>query len=156
MPTSFTLSCVLICIGLICTIYIFVYSKNKNLGKYCSVNNLQPIRQPSANYLMAYVLPFIVFDFDKINDIFIFFIIYGLLMLLYVKYNLIYFNLVLEIFGYIVCKGDIERGDEIETEAIIILRSSKHVSKKSFKLDNIGNGMYFNVTPKENNKYYNN
>jgi len=148
MPTSFLLSCILITIGIICTIYIFIYSKNKDIGRYCTVINLQPVRQLSVNYLMAYVLPFVVFDFDKISDIFIFFIIYALLMLLYVKYNLVYFNLVLEIFGYIVCRGDIVRGENIEKDSIIILRKVKHITKKSLKLDNIGNGLYFNITPK--------
>jgi len=148
-PTSFIVSILLVALGVLSTVYIFVYSKKKSNGKYYTVNKLQPVRQLSVNYLMAYVLPFIVFDFEKNNDIIIFFIIYGLLMLLYVKYNLIYFNLVLEIFGYIVCKADIERNGNSETEVIIVLRSRKHVCKKSLLLDNIGNGLYFNITNKE-------
>lgn len=63
----------------------------------------------SAEFLLAYILPMIAFDFGELKGIFLFLCYFFVLAFLCIRNNNIYTNIFLEIKGYKMYACDIER-----------------------------------------------
>lgn len=62
----------------------------------------------SSEFLLAYILPMIAFDFGDIKDIVLFIIYFSVLAYLCIRNNNIYTNILLELKGYKMYNCDIE------------------------------------------------
>ncbi len=62
----------------------------------------------SSEFLLAYILPMIAFDFGEIKDIVLFVIYFSVLAFLCIRNNNIYTNILLEFKGYKMYNCDIE------------------------------------------------
>ena len=72
----------------------------------------------SSEFLLAYILPLIAFDFCDIKDIVLFSIYFAILSSLCIRNNNIYTNILLEFKNYRLYVCDIQRtlpGDQVET-----------------------------------------
>lgn len=62
----------------------------------------------SSEFLLAYILPMIAFDFDKLKSVIMFIIYFSVLAFLCLRNNNIYTNILLEFKGYKIYNCDIE------------------------------------------------
>lgn len=62
----------------------------------------------SAEFLLAYILPMIAFDFSAIHDVILFFVYFAVLSFLCIRNNNVYTNFLFEAKGYRMYECDIE------------------------------------------------
>ena len=74
--------------------------KQKYLVKQIELSNIKPMKEMSLTYIFSNILPLVAFDFSNKQQLISFLVIFFILMFLYVKYNLITYNPVLELLGY--------------------------------------------------------
>ena len=104
-----------ICILLICCI-VSVHSINKEIREH--ENNPEPAKgkivrarranKLTAEFLLAYILPMIAFDYGKPKQIVLFLIYFAVLSFLCIRNNNVYTNILLEFKGYKMYDCDIE------------------------------------------------
>jgi len=64
----------------------------------------------SAEFLLAYILPMIAFDFSAMHDVILFFVYFAVLSFLCIRNNNVYTNFLFEAKGYRMYECDIECG----------------------------------------------
>lgn len=72
------------------------------------ISNIKQNTNLSADYLLAYILPMLVFDFTSLVDILLFVIYFGTLAFLCIRNNHVYVNIFLEFKKYKLYIGDIK------------------------------------------------
>ena len=80
-------------------------TKNNPKGKIIRATKANKL---SSEFLLAYILPMIAFDFGEIKDIVLFIIYFSVLAYLCIRNNNIYTNILLEFKGYKMYNCDIE------------------------------------------------
>lgn len=80
-------------------------TKNNPRGKIIRATKANKL---SSEFLLAYILPMIAFDFGEIKDIVLFVIYFSVLAYLCIRNNNIYTNILLEFKGYKMYNCDIE------------------------------------------------
>lgn len=80
-------------------------TKNNPKGKILRATKANKL---SSEFLLAYILPMIAFDFGDIKDIVLFIIYFSVLAYLCIRNNNIYTNILLEFKGYKMYNCDIE------------------------------------------------
>lgn len=81
-------------------------STNKEQGRIVRAKRANKL---SAEFLLAYILPMIAFDFSSMNNIVLFLIYFVVLSFLCVRNSNVYTNIFLELKGYKMYECDIER-----------------------------------------------
>ena len=81
-------------------------STNKEQGRIVRAKRANKL---SAEFLLAYILPMIAFDFSSMNNIVLFLIYFAVLSFLCVRNSNVYTNIFLELKGYKMYECDIER-----------------------------------------------
>jgi len=96
-------------------------STNNSLGK---IVNATKANKLSAEFLLAYILPMIAFNFDEIQNIVLFLIYFAVLAFLCIRNNNIYTNIYLEFKGYKMYTCNIEcsvlEGKHLYHDSLII------------------------------------
>ena len=87
----------------------------------------------SSDYLMAYLVPLIAFDFGTITGVFSFLTLFTILGSLYAKYNMINFNLMLE-FKYKIFKADIYIDQIKEHNDMMLIAYSNNAVNKDVEM----------------------
>ena len=80
-------------------------TKNNPKGKILRATKANKL---SSEFLLAYILPMIAFDFGDIKDIVLFIIYFSVLAYLCIRNNNIYTNILLEFKGYKMYNCDVE------------------------------------------------
>ncbi|MHA1285195.1 MAG: hypothetical protein ACTSQP_22070 [Promethearchaeota archaeon] len=92
----------------------------------------------SLNYVIAYIIPFIDFNFNKWQDIFSITILMSIIFIIYINSNLIFVNPILQLIGYKI--HNIE--DINNRKYIIISKKSKFLKDEEIYIKNITNDIY--------------
>ena len=107
----------------------------------------------SSEFLLAYILPMIAFDFDKLKSVTMFVIYFSVLAFLCLRNNNIYTNIWLEFKGYKIYNCDIEctvmNSTNVYEDSIIISQEDLTVNETNIvKYWDFENYIY--ITAKEN------
>lgn len=122
-------------------------SKNKGEGiikKAVRANKL------GSDFLLAYILPMLVFDFSNLRDIILFIIFMSTLAFLCVRNDNIYNNILLEFLGYKMYNVDIQRKimdeEKIYIDSLVISKENLVNSiDHSIKCFDFNNQIYINL-----------
>ncbi|WP_146966419.1 hypothetical protein [Pseudoleptotrichia goodfellowii] len=108
-------------------IYMFLLLRNirrgkkgKEEGKIIEAKNSNKL---TSEFLLAYILPMISFDFTELKGIVIFLIYFITLSFLCIKNKNFYTNIILEIIGYSIYECKIEK-DEKNKEVLVLSRNN--------------------------------
>ena len=110
------------CIEIVVTITVLLMALISIVGvndflKQCKTKKNHPIgiikratkaNKLSSEFLLAYILPMIAFNFGKLQDVILFLIYFSVLAYLCIRNNNIYTNILLEFKGYKMYNCDIE------------------------------------------------
>lgn len=121
------------CVSIV-SINIFLKDKNsleiKPSGKIIEVKRSNKL---SSEFLLAYILPMIAFDFSDLRKIILFIIYFLVLAILCVRNNNVYTNILLEFKGYKMYECDIEcsvlNGKYIYKNSLIISKNDLMTEK---------------------------
>lgn len=97
----------IICIISCSMINHFLNKQYKSNNNTATISNIKQKNNLSADYLIAYILPMIVFDFTSLVDILLFVIYFSTLSFLCIRNNHVYINIFLEFKKYKFYTGDI-------------------------------------------------
>lgn len=126
----------LIILSLIAIIWLFNFMRSKHKSKNeavsCKIITAQKERTMSSEFLLAYILPLIAFDFTNLRDIIIFLLLFFVLSFLCIRNNNIYTNIFLEFMGYKLYTCDIEYVITLECEKLtsVLFISKNDMSQK--------------------------
>ena len=105
-----TLVVVIVFLVTIWNINRFIKDKNKNPNKpKIKITNAKRANKLSSEFLLAYILPMIAFDFTNLKSIILFVIYFGMLAFLCIRNNNVYTNILLELKGYRMYSCDLEK-----------------------------------------------
>ncbi|MCK4997393.1 hypothetical protein KAS08_03740 [Candidatus Pacearchaeota archaeon] len=99
------------------------------------INSIEDLNSSHIEYLLAYVFAFLPFGEGSVATFFIFI---SVLVIVYLKSNLLYVNPLLVVFGYSILKIK----DNNENSLILITRKSSHINNTKINLS-ILNGNIF-------------
>lgn len=96
---------------------VSIFSINSFLKYKCTNDNKPKIKvveakranKLSSEFLLAYILPMIAFDFSELKSVVLFTIYFGMLAFLCIRNNNVYTNILLEIKGYRMYSCNLER-----------------------------------------------
>lgn len=110
---NFALVCLLIILCGVAIIWLNNFLKKKkkrsDRAEKSKIIKARKERLLSSEYLLAYVLPLVAFDFSALRDVIVFIIFFSVLAFLCVRNDNIYTNIFLELKGYKLYMCDIER-----------------------------------------------
>jgi hypothetical protein len=115
-------------------------------------------KQLSAEFLLAYVLPLIAFNFNELKDLVLFLLYFIFLAFLCIRNNNFYTNIYLEFKKYRIYSCDIERyfpGNEKEVfhDSIIISKDDITLfEKKTIRYYDFDNYTYIHIEEKKANE----
>lgn len=96
-------------IASIFTICHFISDKRKNPSPpRGTIVKAKRANKLSAEFLLAYILPMIAFDFSALHDVVLFFVYFAVLSFLCIRNNNVYTNFLFEAKGYRMYECDIE------------------------------------------------
>jgi hypothetical protein len=119
-----------------------------------TIKKVKKANKLSSEFLLAYILPLIAFDFSNLKSLALFVVYFAILAFLCIRNNNIYTNIFLEFKRYRIYLCDIERlvpGDKmiIYYDSLIISKDDLTLSEdKSIKYWDCGNYIYIHI--KEN------
>ena len=87
--------------------FIKIQNSNSELHSRARLMNVKKCSNLSAEYLIAYILPMLVFDFTKILHMILFVLYFTTLAILTIRNNHVYVNILLEFCGYRIYNADI-------------------------------------------------
>ena len=130
-------------------IFLLILSKNKMYISCTNISKVEILKEVNSTYLLTYIMPLIAFDFGKTQDCISFFILFIAIMSMYIKYNMIFLNPVLELFGYTYYSYENELGDR----TVLISRNKFNNIHSWYKIKyvNLGQNMFLVV----NSEYQN-
>lgn len=99
-PLLLTLLIIIIVLIILLIAILSCIKKQKYLVKQLELSNIKPLKEMSLTYIFSNILPLIAFDFSNRQQLISFLLIFLTLMMLYVKYNLVMYNPILELLGY--------------------------------------------------------
>lgn len=112
----------LIIVSLIAIIWLFRFLKTKHKSKdeaiSCKIITAHKERTMSSEFLLAYILPLIAFDFTNLRDVLIFLLLFFVLSFLCIRNNNIYTNIFLEFMGYKLYTCDVDYVITLEHEIV--------------------------------------
>jgi len=82
--------------------------KRTEVKRYCTIKKARRANKLSSEFLLAYILPLIAFDYTDIKDIVLFVIYFAVLAFLCIRNNNVYTNILFEFKGYKMYECDIE------------------------------------------------
>ncbi len=115
-------------------------------------------KQLSSEFLLAYVLPLIAFNFNKPKDLVLFLLYFVFLAFLCIRNNNFYTNIYLEFKKYRIYSCDIERffpGNENEVYHDCIIISKDDITlfeKKTIRYYDFDNYTYIHIKEREDNE----
>lgn len=119
---------------------LYLLSKSRTYIACTNVSKVEMLKEVNSTYLLTYIMPLIAFDFGKTQDCISFLILFVSIMIMYIKYNMVFLNPVLEAFRYTYYTVENEYGDRI------ILISEKKFndvhSNYKIKYVNLGQNLY--------------
>ncbi len=108
LPIIFTILVSTICIISCIRISRFLKNQKKCNNSYGRITNIRKKSNLSADFLIAYVLPMLVFDFTSLLHIILFALYFATLAFLSIRNNHVYINIFLEFNKYKLYTADIE------------------------------------------------
>ena len=93
------------------TIIRFIKKQNKNIeitSRYI-IKDIKPCSNLTAEYIIAYILPMLVFDFNSLLYIILFLLYFCILAFVSIRNNHVYTNLLFELKGYRIFKATVIR-----------------------------------------------
>ena len=146
-----TISIIVIIIGFIASTLIFRISINPR-DKNPNCYKIQSIAEEKVNvteYILAYTLPLLAFDFTQLRDIILFLIFFFILVFLYQRHWYFPPNIALELAGYKFFKCNLSNiasdANEYPIEKIVISKQDLKEKKGEFWLITINNECFFHV-----------
>lgn len=99
----------IIVVDSIIEINLFIRAKKKNITKpKATIKRSIRANKLSSEFLLAYILPMIAFNFSDLKDMVLFVVYFGVLAYLCIRNNNIYTNIYLEFKGYKMYICDLE------------------------------------------------
>ena len=96
---------------IVSSIYIIKFIKvqvdNNDKHNKVEITNIKQCSNVSAEYLIAYILPMLVFDFTSLLNILLFILYFSTLSFLTIRNNHVYVNILLEFKKYKIYKADV-------------------------------------------------
>ena len=100
---------IFITINSVCGINAFLKIQQKSVNKQSGrIMKAKKLRNLSSEFLLAYILPLIAFNFSVLCDVILFIVYFMFLAWLCVRNNNVYTNILLELKGYKIYECDIE------------------------------------------------
>lgn len=139
---------ILICILIILIIiipniilfFLIRYVRNFNKEKVL-IKKTENKTSNSLNYVVAYFIAFLSFNFEKYQDIIIFFILIFIIFIIYINSDLLFINPILNLFGYNFYETVLDDGRKI-----MILSKQKDLRiNSSIYIRNLSNIFYIEV-----------
>ena len=147
-----TISIAGIIVGFIASILIFKISitpRNKT-PKYYKIQKIAEEKVNATEYILAYTLPLLAFDFTQLRDIILFLIFFFILVFLYQRHWYFPPNIALELLGYKFFKCELSdvTSDTNETpiERIVISKQDLKEGVEEITTVQINNECVFHVT----------
>ena len=121
---------------LIIFIFISIYQINKTIREqeknknkeHGTVKKAKRANKLTAEFLLAYILPMIAFDYSDLKSVVLFLIYFSVLSFLCVRNSNVYTNILLEFKGYRMYECDIEcgvmNGKHLYTDSLIISKNN--------------------------------
>ena len=124
---------------IISSIYIsrFIKKQTENEGVHnkISISNVKQCTSISSEYLIAYILPMLVFDFTSLMHIILFVLYFSTLATLSIRNNHVYVNLLLEFKKYKIYNADVTKKimekSKLFTNCIIISKNDLCIKNNS-------------------------
>lgn len=140
-PLILTLLIIIVILPLIYILLINYLKNKKSYTKIKEIRNVKPLRETNITYILTNILPLVAFDFQDGKQLVSFLLLYIFLLCMYVKYNLISFNPISELFGYTTYSCSIfENGNKLEDITILSKKPFIHTNTlykvKAIQLDN--------------------
>lgn len=106
-------------------IKIFLNNKNRSVNKHKgTLRRARRANKLSSEFLLAYILPMIAFDYSNLKNIVLFLIYFIVLAVLCIRNSNVYTNIYLEFLGYKMYYCDIEcpvlNGTHIYSDSLMI------------------------------------
>lgn len=130
-PLIFTLLIIILLAFLMLIILINYISNRNNIIKSIELRNVKKLKESNLTYLLSNIIPLIAFDFTNKQQIVSFLIIFFILLLMYVKYNLIVYNPTTELLGYTNYSAELYKNDK-KIRDITILSKCKFVHPNTY------------------------
>jgi hypothetical protein len=113
-------------------LFIIFRSINQISAKYFRIQRIENANKIGLEYFVTYIIPFLNFNLGNIEDIVSILILFGFMLFMYIRSDLIYMNPILNVFGYNVFKiiseeeeGRKKKEEEEEEEKELMLISKK-------------------------------
>lgn len=122
-------------------ILLNLLNNQPNLVKRIEIRNVRPLKESNLTYLLSNILPLVAFDFTNKQQIACFLVIFFVLLLMYVKYNLIVYNFTNELFGYTNYSAELYSDGEFVRDIVVISKDkfnhqNTYYNIKGIQLDN--------------------
>ncbi|NIZ41567.1 hypothetical protein PVA45_08600 (plasmid) [Entomospira entomophila] len=95
------------------------------------IKEIKPLKTITSEYLLAYVLPLFVFDFSNLVRIIQFFVYFLLLMILSIRNNNVYANIILELKGYKFYECILSYNNSVNRNYIVISNDNDFMIKEN-------------------------
>ena len=109
----------------ICEILCFIKEQKKSTNKKeLIVTKARANKSLSSDFLLAYILPMVTFDFSELKGIVLFIICFTTLAYLCVRNNNIYINILLELMGYHMFTCDLKinvNGNSYQRDDVLVI-----------------------------------
>lgn len=138
-------------------VFISKFLKNKNKTKNKPIANIISAKKANkltAEFLLAYILPMIAFDFSSCRDLVLFVIYFLVLATLCIRNDNIYTNIYLEAKKYKLYECDVERiimGDKYvyKNSMVISKKDITEPTNSTIQYYDCENYIYINLTDEE-------
>ena len=111
-PLLLTLATIIILSLVSLMLMLYLIKSQSTRLRTIEVKNVHLAKESNLTYLLSNIIPLIAFDFTNKQQLISFLIIFIVLLMMYVKYNLISYNPTIEFLGYTNYIAEEYRNDE--------------------------------------------
>jgi hypothetical protein len=112
MPWYYGTPFYLLALGSVVWLYYYLTDLEGKPSKEIKVTSVTPKDKEVANYLLFYIFPFLGLDLGKWEDSLALLLLFGTLVVLYVRARMTYVNPILGLLGYHFYEVELQDGEE--------------------------------------------
>lgn len=140
-PLLLTLAIIIVVSFILLIVLLNKIKKQKIMLRTIEIRNATMAKETNLTYLLSNIIPLIAFDFTDRQQIISFLIIFFVLLMMYVKYNLTSYNPTTEVLGYTNYFAEIYMNDKKINDIIILSKtkfphSNTYYNVKGVQVDN--------------------
>ena len=140
-PLLLTLAIIILISFILHVVLLHFLQNHRNIIKTIEIRNVRPLKESNLTYLLSNILPLVAFDFTNRQQITCFLVIFFVLLLMYIKYNLIVYNCINELIGYTNYSAELFSNEKKVRDVVVISKlkfyhQNTYYSVKGIQVDN--------------------